>query len=398
VNREQRYPDGIMIVTFFNRSFMMNPQGPWTRSVFLGRTGSKGRPQTGSVSIAFVIITLVVILLAMIMYPQVSALRNRFRIRAGIHDLQDEAAEIRRRAAFELGMIGDPRAIEPLIVALQDEVSDVRDSAATALGKIGDPRAIEPLIVALQDEDKLVRNRAARALRHIGAPAIEPLTVALEDADPHVRALITETLGKIRDMKPGTMTPPFPKTITPSGSTPFVSHTSVQPRAPSTPPPHSWRGMSTVVTSVPAPVRLGPGETHPVDTVYHGKNTMVRVLGQTPDGRWVAVVGPKKAVGWMAVDALTIPASSVNIPIIDDVERWKISGKAVLSSGEPVEGIAIAISSSSPDAAGSSIVKEGESGVDDLKPSEVMGRQCGKNHQRLASLNCQLQMGIGKFT
>jgi hypothetical protein len=51
----------------------------------------------------------------------------------------------------------------------------------------------------------------------------------------------------------------------------------------------------------------------------------------------------------MAVDALTLPASSVNIPIIDDVERWKISGKAVLSSGEPVEGIMIAISSSSPD-------------------------------------------------
>jgi len=55
-------------------------------------------------------------------------------------------------SVWALGEIGDPRAIEPLIVALRSKTdSGLRAGAARALGQIGDPRAVGPLGVALGD-------------------------------------------------------------------------------------------------------------------------------------------------------------------------------------------------------------------------------------------------------
>jgi len=56
-------------------------------------------------------------------------------------------------------------AVEPLIAALQDEAFEVRAAAAWALGKIGDPRAIDPLQVLLRDNYSPVRDAAAEALQ-----------------------------------------------------------------------------------------------------------------------------------------------------------------------------------------------------------------------------------------
>src|SRR4051812_37761217 len=59
-------------------------------------------------------------------------------------------AAARERAAYLLGDIGDPRAVEPLIAAFTGETERfMRMAIVRALGKIGDPRAIEPLITAL---------------------------------------------------------------------------------------------------------------------------------------------------------------------------------------------------------------------------------------------------------
>jgi hypothetical protein len=80
-------------------------------------------------------------------------------------------------AADALGMIGDEKAVEPLITALADEEwSDLRQSAAIALGRIGNRQAVKPLLNALADEDEDVRWAAANALGKIGYPyAIKPL-------------------------------------------------------------------------------------------------------------------------------------------------------------------------------------------------------------------------------
>jgi HEAT repeat protein len=91
--------------------------------------------------------------------------------------------------------IGTP-AVEPLIAALQDSRWEVRFAAARALGRIGDPRAVEPLIAALKEEDG--RSSAARAPGEIGdARAVEPLIFALKDEDIGVRSAAAKALDEI---------------------------------------------------------------------------------------------------------------------------------------------------------------------------------------------------------
>ncbi|SHG63136.1 HEAT repeat domain-containing protein [Streptoalloteichus hindustanus] len=63
---------------------------------------------------------------------------------------------VRREAAFALGELNDPRALEPLVAALEDPALDVRVAAVKALGEIPDPRAVEALPALL---DSVVAER-----------------------------------------------------------------------------------------------------------------------------------------------------------------------------------------------------------------------------------------------
>ena len=76
---------------------------------------------------------------------------------------------VRWYAAWALGKISDPRAVEALVEALKDKGKLVRRYASEALGKIGDSRAVEALVEALEDEDKDVRRYASEALVKIEA-------------------------------------------------------------------------------------------------------------------------------------------------------------------------------------------------------------------------------------
>jgi len=51
--------------------------------------------------------------------------------------LADPSWEVRSKAAWALGQIGDRRAADALAWALKDARADVRKSAAWALGQIG---------------------------------------------------------------------------------------------------------------------------------------------------------------------------------------------------------------------------------------------------------------------
>jgi HEAT repeat protein len=115
--------------------------------------------------------------------------------------LRDPEAEVRWRAAYALRQISDAHAVEPLIAALRDPDWHVRERAAGALEQIGDARAVEPLIAALRDPDADVRESAADALGEIGAPAVEPLIAALRDPDAEVRGSAAYALGKIGDVR-----------------------------------------------------------------------------------------------------------------------------------------------------------------------------------------------------
>jgi HEAT repeat protein len=82
--------------------------------------------------------------------------------------LNDKTSNVRADATYDLGRLGDKRAVEPLIAALRDRSSGVREGAASALGWLGDKRALKPLIRSMQDQSPMVRMSAALALGHLG--------------------------------------------------------------------------------------------------------------------------------------------------------------------------------------------------------------------------------------
>lgn len=113
-------------------------------------------------------------------FAQISRIRADKRIKALLDILQYGTDAqlyvsdtfIRGRAAQTLGLIGDTRAVEPLIQTLSDADRWVRMTAAWALGRLGDTRAVNNLIQALDDEDWLVRTEASRALGRIRTDSV----------------------------------------------------------------------------------------------------------------------------------------------------------------------------------------------------------------------------------
>jgi HEAT repeat protein len=101
-----------------------------------------------------------------------------------------EEITVRRLAAEALGIVGDDRAILPLIAALQDSDEGVRRNVAEALGKLGDRRAIEPLLSALKQSYAQAwsyeSSTMAQALGALGEYAGGPLLAELRDSKAEI--------------------------------------------------------------------------------------------------------------------------------------------------------------------------------------------------------------------
>ena len=114
----------------------------------------------------------------------------------------NEYSVVRGSAAEALGEIGNPHAVEPLIIALKGKDPHVRRQAAAALGEINDPRVVEPLIATLKDEFWWVRATAVRQLGETNDPrSFNPLIAALNDEQPNVRARAAEALASLADYR-----------------------------------------------------------------------------------------------------------------------------------------------------------------------------------------------------
>ena len=126
-------------------------------------------------------------------------LRDRSSVRALVSTLADKEWRVREAAAFALGQIADPRAVEPLErVLTEDKESEVRASAAFALGMLSDPRAAQALSKALEDDEAAVRSSAVTGLGLVqDEAAVDELIDLLDDSSFDVRYDAVWALGQI---------------------------------------------------------------------------------------------------------------------------------------------------------------------------------------------------------
>jgi len=119
--------------------------------------------------------------------------------------LKDGRLPVRTEVSEALGEIGVP-AVEPLIQCLGDERGFVREGAAEALAIIGDKRAVRPLLQAFElGRSTVLREAIVKAFRRMEDAAAECLIQALRDEDKGIRRLaaefLAEFLAEIADAK-----------------------------------------------------------------------------------------------------------------------------------------------------------------------------------------------------
>ncbi|MCI0487977.1 MAG: HEAT repeat domain-containing protein, partial [Blastocatellia bacterium] len=103
-----------------------------------------------------------------------------------------------REAAIEaLGGINSGASIDRIVEALTDSNTNVRSAAVKALGETSSERAVPHLMAIMRDESSTMRSQAAASLARLGPLALPALVSALRDSHPSVRALAAESLGDI---------------------------------------------------------------------------------------------------------------------------------------------------------------------------------------------------------
>jgi HEAT repeat protein len=123
------------------------------------------------------------------------------QVSVAIQRLHDADPSVSYQAAQALGLLGDIRAVEPLIAVLRGENFSLKCAAAESLGKLKDPRAFEPLSVLLWKGEGELQIKAQEALTEMGPMVVEPLCrILLAQNDPR-RFFVTDLLTKIHDVR-----------------------------------------------------------------------------------------------------------------------------------------------------------------------------------------------------
>ena len=109
---------------------------------------------------------------------------------------------VRAMAAYALGMLGDPRAIEPLMLSFKSDLDGVVQAhVAESLGVLGAHDAIPLLEAALDSRERSVRESVVRSLSRLGALPLAALQQNLVAQDPKIRAETVLALEETGDTR-----------------------------------------------------------------------------------------------------------------------------------------------------------------------------------------------------
>lgn len=116
--------------------------------------------------------------------------------------LRHPGANMRESAALELALMGDARALTPLLDALNDRDPDVRRTVIQALAGIQTPEAMVGIFALLQDSDPQVVQAAYDAIVKYGQSAVPFLLEQLKNSDWLVRRSALEVLQSLKKYCP----------------------------------------------------------------------------------------------------------------------------------------------------------------------------------------------------
>jgi hypothetical protein len=235
-------------------------------------------------------------------------------------------------AAQALGALGDPIAVEPLIVLFNNGATppNVRLAAAEALIELKSPPTSVTALVALRRPDWHIRRIAAAMLGHLEADwAIEPLRKALTDENELVRRTARAALKHIGtpealkaaesvpEEQPSTesqsptliaVAPPVAASIEAPVSTPAATAPTIPQAEEKTAgaPPQPTAPSSETATSSPAPIPVDTSLTKP-------PSEAVSAAAETRESKTVTTSAPE------------IPASSVESPPVENMSKPETS-------------------------------------------------------------------------
>jgi HEAT repeat protein len=110
-----------------------------------------------------------------------------------------EESEVRAKVAEALGELKDPQAVDPLCTTLADKWGQVSTQAAWSLRKLGDKRAVGPLLVACEYPNSELHQAVSYALRELcDEQAIDFLIAALSSGSSGIRRGAADLLGELK--------------------------------------------------------------------------------------------------------------------------------------------------------------------------------------------------------